>query len=129
MGGGAPKPASSPSEPMSAVSNMPKASTPTTDGLSDDSLKMLLEDAKEFQSLEQKSESSSAVESSEDEGFSIPDAFRNILSTVVTIDFFVVCGFLLWFLAGIFCSYILKDDTVQIAFNRKFLGVVVIIAS
>ena len=47
----------------------------------------------------------------------------DILSTIVTIDFFVVLALLAWFLAGIFCSYVLKDDTVQIAFNMNFQAV------
>lgn len=84
-----------------------------------DSLERLLQDAKEMKALEEKDDSSSLGATEGDGGISLPDSFRSILSTIVTIDFFVVCGFLLWFLAGIFCSYILKDDTVQIAFNRK----------
>jgi hypothetical protein len=43
-----------------------------------------------------------------------------VLSTIVTIDFFVVCGFLLWFLAGIIGSYGFHNDAVQIAFNGQF---------
>ena len=53
-------------------------------------------------------------------GFSIPQSVRNAISTIITVDFFVVCGFLVWFLAGIFCSSVLEDDTVQIAFNSNF---------
>ena len=52
---------------------------------------------------------------------SVKTTIRNALSTLVTADFFVVCGFLLWFLVGIFCSSVLKDDTIQIAFNSKLL--------
>mmetsp|Transcript_28903 Transcript_28903/g.52893 ORF Transcript_28903/g.52893 Transcript_28903/m.52893 type:complete len:330 (-) Transcript_28903:1280-2269(-) len=59
-----------------------------------------------------------------DEALSIPDLIIKGISTLVTADFFVVIGLLLWFLAGIFCSYILKDDTVQIAFNNNFEPVV-----
>jgi len=55
---------------------------------------------------------------------SIPGAIKEVVSTIVTIDFFVVCGLLLWFVAGIFSSYILKDDTVQIAFNGIFEAIV-----
>ena len=51
-------------------------------------------------------------------------AIRNALSTLVIADFFVVCFFLLWFLAGIFASYVLKNDDVQIAFNGLFQPVV-----
>jgi hypothetical protein len=43
-----------------------------------------------------------------------------VISTIVTVDFFVVLALLAWFLAGIFCSYVLKDDAVQIAFNMNF---------
>eukprot|EP00591_Stephanopyxis_turris_P001114 CAMPEP_0195522244 /NCGR_PEP_ID=MMETSP0794_2-20130614/20194_1 /TAXON_ID=515487 /ORGANISM="Stephanopyxis turris, Strain CCMP 815" /LENGTH=323 /DNA_ID=CAMNT_0040651951 /DNA_START=75 /DNA_END=1046 /DNA_ORIENTATION=+ len=56
--------------------------------------------------------------------FSIGDSVKNVISTIITVDFFVVCGLLLWFLAGIFCSYVIKDDTVQIAFNNRFETVV-----
>lgn len=87
-------------------------STSSTD-TTNDSLEMLLQDAKEFQAQDVSS-------SGEGGGFSIPDTIKNALSTLVTVDFFVVCVFLVWFLAGIFCSYVLKDDTVQIAFNRKW---------
>jgi hypothetical protein len=125
VGGGAPQTTTAsstsretPSTKFAAKTTNP-VSTPLSQGggLSDDSLKMLLEDAKEFQSLEP---SSAVADGSEETDLSIPDTFRNILSTIVTIDFFVVCAFLVWFLAGIFCSYILKDDTVQIAFNRTY---------
>jgi len=54
----------------------------------------------------------------------VGDKIINLLSTIVTFDFFVVCGLLLWFLAGVFCSYVVKDDTVQIAFNGIFQPVV-----
>ena len=94
----------------------------------DESLKMLLEDAREMQALEKKGSSSVSSGATTEEGgdteFSIPDTFRKILSSIVTVDFFVVCGFLLWFLLGIFCSYILKNDDVQIAFNLLFQPVV-----
>lgn len=76
----------------------------------DDSLATLLQDAKVMQD----------EDIPESEGDAIKAKIRNVLSTIVTADFFVVCAFLLWFLAGIFCSYILKDDTVQIAFNSKY---------
>lgn len=56
----------------------------------------------------------------EESGSGTKATIRNALSTLVTADFFLVCAFLLWFLAGIFCSSVLKDDTVQIAFNSNF---------
>lgn len=85
---------------------------------SDDSLAQLLADAKAMRK---------DVADSDDEtegDASIQESVRSILSTIVTIDFFVVCALLLWFLAGIFCSYILKNDAVQIAFNSIFQQVV-----
>ena len=94
------------------------SSSSSRESLSPDSLRMLLEDAKELQALESKSRGGAV--STGDGEFSLPDTLKSILSTLVTVDFFVVCAFLVWFLAGIFCSYVLKDDTVQIAFNRKW---------
>ncbi|GAX10010.1 hypothetical protein FisN_25Lu152 [Fistulifera solaris] len=89
----------------------------------DDSLQQLLLDAREMQ---EKAPTTSDSNNS---------TIRNAISTLVTVDFFVVCLFLLWFLAGIFCSVVLKDDTVQIAFNSNFqqlvqpaLGVLMIAA-
>ena len=85
----------------------------------DDSLEQLLADAKKMKALEKTDENE--VDSSEGGAMA---SVRNVISTIVTVDFFVVCAFLLWFLAGIFCSYILKDDTVQIAFNSNFQALV-----
>lgn len=79
----------------------------------DNSLEDLLADARKMREKEDP-----------DEGPSIPAAIKNVVSTIITIDFFVVCGLLAWFLAGIFCSYIIKDDTVQIAFNGIFEAIV-----
>ena len=85
----------------------------------DDSLAQLLEDAKRMQA--DGDDASSAVGASREEGsLTVKQQAANIISTIVTADFFVVCGFLLWFLLGIFCSTVLKDDTVQIAFNSNF---------
>ena len=77
------------------------------------SLEQMLADAKSMRSekIEQTGEDFS-VES--------PTSLKNILSTIVTADFFFVCALLVWFLAGIFSSSVLKDDTIQIAFNSNF---------
>jgi hypothetical protein len=86
-------------------------------GSKDSSLEDLLADAKRMRK--------EATESGEDENsFSIPSVIRSVISNIVTVDFFVVCALLAWFLAGIFCSYVIKDDTVQIAFNGIFEPVV-----
>lgn len=83
-----------------------------------DSLEQLLVDARALREAE-------AGEEEEDEGaFKVPESVRNALSTIVTVDFFVVIALLLWFLAGIFSSSVLKDDAIQIAFNSNFQQIV-----
>jgi hypothetical protein len=79
--------------------------------MQDDSMEQLLADARKMRSA------SKAVEEKEK---TATDTVFEIISTIVTIDFFVVVALLVWFLAGIFCSSVLKDDTVQIAFNMNF---------
>ena len=93
--------------------SLPSSSPSST---SDDPMERLLADARKMR----EQSSSSAVEN-ESDGPSIPATVRSVISTIVTADFFVVCGLLLWFLAGIFCSYVIKDDTVQIAFNGTYV--------
>jgi hypothetical protein len=81
-------------------------------------LESLLADAKRMRA--ERGGSSSSTNSDVSAG----DKIINFLSVVVTLDFFVVCGLLLWFLVGVLCSYVLKNDTVQIAFNGIFQPVV-----
>lgn len=78
------------------------------------SFDQLLEDARRMQAQ------SGDLEGGGEGEENLKGKIRNVLSTIVTADFFVVCGFLVWFVAGIFCSTILNDDTVQIAFNSNF---------
>lgn len=85
----------------------------------DDSLDQLLEDARVMTEEELEAKKESGILSDE-EGTDVKKMIGNALSTIVTADFFLVCAFLVWFLAGIFCSYVLKDDTVQILFNNQF---------
>ena len=80
----------------------------------DDSLERLLEDARRMKEEQDSDEL--------EEGKSVKAQIRNALSAVVTADFFLVCGFLLWFLLGIFASTVLKNDTIQIAFNSKLIS-------
>jgi len=87
-----------------------------TSGTQDNSLESLLADARKIRSED--------TEEEEEDDSSIKKQIRGVLSNIVTADFFVVCALLAWFLAGIFCSYIIKDDTVQIAFNGIFEPVV-----
>ena len=107
------------------------SSVDPTQANADDSLARLLQDAKEMQAQE----SDTAVSTDSTDEPSIPKMISSVLSTIVTVDFFIVCGFLLWFLAGIFSSYVLQDDGIQIAFNSNFetlvqpaLGVLMIAA-
>lgn len=100
----------------------------------DSSLDQLLEDVRLMTEEEKDAKSEGGV-FSDAEGKGVKEMIGNALSTIVTADFFVVCGFLVWFLVGIFCSSILKDDTIQIAFNNNFetlvqpaLGVLMIAA-
>ena len=78
----------------------------------DDSMEQLLADARKM-----RASTSSQTEVKEK---SMSDTAFEVISTIVTIDFFVVMGLLVWFLLGIFCSSVLGNDTVQIAFNMNF---------
>lgn len=86
------------------------------DRTGDDSLEQLLADARSMRASSTESDGKSVST----EETPIRDKFFDVISTIVTIDFFLVLGLLAWFLLGIFCSYVLKDDTVQIAFNMNF---------
>lgn len=88
-----------------------------SDRTGDDSLEQLLADARSMRASSTESDGKSV---STEEETSIKDKIFDVISTIVTIDFFLVLGLLAWFLLGIFCSYVLKDDTVQIAFNMNF---------
>ena len=77
------------------------------------SLEQMLADAKSMRSEK-------IEKTGEDFSVESPTSLKNILSTIVTADFFFVCALLVWFLAGIFSSSVLKDDTIQIAFNSNF---------
>jgi hypothetical protein len=83
-----------------------------------DSLEQLLEDARRMKEDDSATgEAGGRMSDEEDKGLN--ETIRNVLSTIVTADFFVVCGFLLWFLAGIVWRAVFNDDSVQIAFNSK----------
>ena len=94
--------------PQSSSSSVPTGRT------RDESMEQLLADARQFRSVTNGSTSQTEKEAS------MSDTVFNLISTIVTIDFFVVMALLVWFLAGIFCSTVLKDDAVQIAFNMNF---------
>jgi hypothetical protein len=90
------------------------------DRTTDDSMKQLLTDARRMRASSSANVDGKFPSSSAEEETSIKDKVFDVISTIVTIDFFVVIGLLVWFLAGIFCSTVLKNDTVQIAFNMNF---------
>ncbi|KAL3823803.1 hypothetical protein ACHAXA_011590 [Cyclostephanos tholiformis] len=93
---------------------------PTTGGdarKSDDPIDELLADARRMRA---NSPSPGRGRSRTTTGGGAKEIIFEVISAIVTIDFFVVLALLVWFLAGIFCSYVLKDDTVQIAFNMNF---------
>lgn len=77
-----------------------------------DPLAMLLADAK---AMGDRESSSTTTTSS---------TLQSVISTLVTVDFFVVCALLVWFLTGIAFSAVLQDDRVQIAFNNIFEPIV-----
>ena len=81
----------------------------------DESMEQLLADARSMRA--------SSTSNTEVEETPLKNKILEVIATIVTIDFFVVLGLLAWFLVGIFCSYVLKDDAVQIAFNMNFEGV------
>ena len=83
-------------------------------GSQDESIEQLLADARSMR------KSSSKGLEVVDEETPLKEKILGVVANIVTVDFFVVIALLLWFLAGIFCSYVLKDDTVQIAFNMNF---------
>ncbi|EJK73391.1 hypothetical protein THAOC_04983 [Thalassiosira oceanica] len=83
----------------------------------DDSLEQLLADAR---SMRTRTSDEASPLKEEETPSSIKDTVFEVVSTIVTIDFFVVIGLLVWFIAGIFCSSVLGNDTVQIAFNMNF---------
>ena len=105
----------------------------------DDPLARLLLDAKEMQEQadndRDKNRDMDNPSNLQQSGTSLVATLQQVMSTIVTIDFFFVLALLAWFLAGIFCSAVWKDDGVQIAFNNNFeritqpaLGVLMIAA-
>ncbi|KAL3945198.1 MAG: hypothetical protein SGBAC_000736 [Bacillariaceae sp.] len=86
--------------------------SPADGNVPDDSFAQLLADARSMKA--------DIGETDDGDEGSIKAKARNILSTIVTADFFVVFGFLIWFLAGIGFRAVFNDDSVQIAFNNNF---------
>jgi hypothetical protein len=88
----------------------------------DDSLKMLLADARKMQ-VDKDTERKEAIESGtadETDDRSLQKKVRSAIGTIIAADFFVVCAFLIWFLVGIAARSVADNDTIQIAFNNNF---------
>jgi len=103
--------------------NEEEFNTPTPVGgrTNDDSLEQLLADARRMRSSTSSSTNNGVMLQNEREKeSSIKEKIFDAISTLVTVDFFVVIALLVWFLAGIFCSAVLGNDAVQIAFNMNF---------
>lgn len=57
-------------------------------------------------------------------GESIAAGAKNIISTIISIDFFVVIAFMLWFIAGVVSSYGFSNTFLLDQFNDKWTPVV-----
>lgn len=57
-------------------------------------------------------------------GESIASGAKDIISTIITVDFFVVIAFMLWFIAGVVSSYGFNDTFLLDQFNDKWTPVV-----
>jgi hypothetical protein len=80
-----------------------------------DPLAQLLVDVRQM-----RAEEKNGIQQETESNLSIP----KVLSTIVIADFFVVMILFFWFLLGIFSSYVMKDDAIQIAFNGIFQPIV-----
>jgi hypothetical protein len=89
------------------------STTSTIANLEDDPLAQILQDVKEMRATESRTEPAEGNLS-----------VSKILSTIVIADFFVVMILFFWFLLGIFSSYVVHDDAIQIAFNGIFQPIV-----
>lgn len=57
-------------------------------------------------------------------GESIASGAKNVISTIISIDFFVVIAFMLWFIAGVVSSYGFGNTFLLDQFNDKWTPVV-----
>ncbi|CAM9781332.1 unnamed protein product, partial [Hapterophycus canaliculatus] len=57
-------------------------------------------------------------------GESIASGAKNVISTIISIDFFVVIAFMLWFIAGVVSSYGFGETFLLDQFNDKWTPVV-----
>lgn len=55
---------------------------------------------------------------------SLSSGAKDVISTIITIDFFVVIGFLLWFISGVVSSYGFSNSFLLDQFNDKWTPVV-----
>lgn len=57
-------------------------------------------------------------------GESLISGAKDVISTIITVDFFVVIAFMLWFIAGVVSSYGFSDTFLLDQFNDKWTPVV-----
>jgi len=81
------------------------------DGPSSDGLEMLLVDADKFR----RKRPLSLKDTGETRGGSTSSNVKDIISTIVTADFFLICFFLLWFVTGAILSIAGVGDGVQVS--------------
>merc|ERR1711971_93216 len=90
----------------------------SSDVSSSSSLESILADARKMR--EAAKGESAVVEEKEEETGSLKSSAINVLSTIVTVDFFIVVALLLWFFTGIFFSYVFKNDSIYTTFAGIF---------
>ncbi|GMH58099.1 hypothetical protein TrLO_g15938 [Triparma laevis f. longispina] len=120
-----PRPSSPPAKPIvsspppssftpdSAPSTNLQPSTPTTPTANND-FSSLLADSEKFRS------NSKDLTADEKIGDELMQKVKGAISTLITVDFFLILGFLAWFIVGVISSTMFKNDTIQIAFNGIF---------
>lgn len=100
------------------IDNMPSPGTSrtSTPGKSANELADLGADIERFRSLENKQPVGV--------GESLALGAKDLISTIITVDFFVVIAFMLWFIAGVVSSYGFNNTFLLDEFNDKWTPVV-----
>lgn len=104
------------SMPASSKRGQKRAGKRTTPGKSASELADLGADIERFRRAENRQP--------ETAGESIASGAKNIISTIISIDFFVVIAFMLWFIAGVVSSYGFSNTFLLDQFNDKWTPVV-----
>ncbi|GMH92106.1 hypothetical protein TrVE_jg8909 [Triparma verrucosa] len=111
----APEPVSiSSSSSISNSNSNPTTTTTSTQTTQNNDFSSLLKDSEKFRS------SSKALTADEKIGDELSQKIKSAISTLITIDFFLILAFLAWFVTGVISSTVFKNDVIQIAFNGIF---------